>query len=51
MTEGKATERERDRLGLQANDTVYRVRRVRLHKRPPVHDRGDHLSGRRCSPA
>src|SRR5262245_20630514 len=31
MTEGKANERERDRLGLQSHDTVYRIRRVRLN--------------------
>jgi GntR family transcriptional regulator len=30
MTEGKVNDRERDRLGLQASDTVYRLRRVRL---------------------
>jgi GntR family transcriptional regulator len=30
MTEGKANDRERDRLALQSSDTVYRIRRVRL---------------------
>jgi GntR family transcriptional regulator len=30
MTEGKANDRERDRLALQSTDTVYRIRRVRL---------------------
>jgi len=35
MTEGKANDRERDRLGLQANDTVYRLRRVRLNTDRP----------------
>ena len=34
-TEGKANERERDRLDLQPHDTVYRVRRVRLHGDKP----------------
>ena len=36
MTEGKANERERDRLGLQSHDAVYRIRRVRLHGDRPV---------------
>ena len=35
MTEGKANDRERDRLGLQANDTVYRLRRVRQNTDRP----------------
>ena len=35
LTEGKANDRERDRLGLQASDTVYRLRRVRLHSDRP----------------
>jgi GntR family transcriptional regulator len=30
MTEGKANDRERDRLALQSSDSVYRIRRVRL---------------------
>ena len=30
MTDGKANDRERDRLSLQSNDAVYRIRRVRL---------------------
>jgi GntR family transcriptional regulator len=30
MTEGKANDRERDRLSLQSTDNVYRIRRVRL---------------------
>ena len=35
ISEGKATDKERDRLALQPNEAVYRVRRVRLHNDRP----------------
>jgi GntR family transcriptional regulator len=35
VTDGKATDLERDRLGLGLQDSVYRIRRVRLHSDRP----------------
>ena len=35
ITEGKATDKERDRLALQAHEAVCRIRRIRLHNDRP----------------